>query len=197
MLRNERDIKLLNLTGHQGEVFMCIWNPLQRRIASGSADGICRLWGLDNIDDSRWSQPEGKMDVPNVVMPHCAHVGEKFKDVTSLSWSPDGRFLATGCYDGTARIWDDQGKLVFVLRGHVGPVFTIKWNKSGQYLLSGSHDKRTIVWTANTGTVYKTFELHTSPVLDVDWKDDCVFASCSSDMYVLSTYCTHPSADEG
>ena len=188
MLRNERDIKLLNLTGHQGEVFMCTWNPSQRRIASGSADGICRLWGLDNVDDSRWAQPEGKMDVPNVVLPHCAHVGEKYKDVTSLSWSPEGRLLATGCYDGTARIWDDQGRLVHALRGHVGPVFTIKWNKSGSLLLSGSHDKRTIVWAASTGTIVRTFELHTSPVLDVDWRDDSIFASCSSDMtiYVCS-----------
>ena len=160
---------------------MCIWNPRQRRVASGSADGICRLWGLEDVDELKWAQPEGKLDIPNVVMPHCAHLGEKFKDVTSLSWAPDGSALATGCYDGTARIWDQQGKLVHMLRGHVGPVFTIKWNKSGEYLLSGSHDKRTIVWSAGAGTVLKVFELHGSPVLDVDWRDNDIFASCSSD----------------
>ncbi len=36
----------------------------------------------------------------------CA--GEKYKDVTSVTWSPDGEHLATGCYDGMARVWDNQ-----------------------------------------------------------------------------------------
>ena len=44
--------KWLQLLGHQGEVFMCVWNPQYRQLASGSADGVCRLWGLQDIEAS-------------------------------------------------------------------------------------------------------------------------------------------------
>ena len=35
---------------------------------------------------------------------------EKGKDVTTLDWSGDGNVLATGSYDGLARIWSKDGK---------------------------------------------------------------------------------------
>jgi transducin (beta)-like 1 len=114
-------------------------------------------------------------------MPHTQIEGEKFKDVTSVTWSPDGTLLATGCYDGLARIWDNQGKLVTHLKEHTGPVFSLKWSRSGAYILSGSYDRRAIVWNAETGAIVKIFSLHSGPVLDVDWRDSDSFATCSSD----------------
>jgi WD40 repeat protein len=33
----------------------------------------------------------------------------KAKDVTTLEWNPDGSALATGSYDGKARIWSKEG----------------------------------------------------------------------------------------
>ena len=33
----------------------------------------------------------------------------KGKDVTTLEWHPDGATLATGAYDGRARIWTKEG----------------------------------------------------------------------------------------
>jgi len=58
-------------------------------------------------------------------MSHSQFVGERFKDVTSVTWSPCGQYLATGCYDGIARIWDNQGSLKIVLKEHTGtPLFT-------------------------------------------------------------------------
>ena len=60
-------------------------------------------------------------------------------------------FLATGCYDGIVRIWDNQGNLLTLLKEHTGPVFSLKWTKTGNYILSGSYDRRSIVWDANSG----------------------------------------------
>lgn len=53
----------------------------------------------------------------------------------------DGALLATGSYDGYARIWSTDGKLVSTLGQHKGPIFALKWNKKGNYILSAGVDK--------------------------------------------------------
>ena len=58
------------------------------------------------------------------------------KDVTSLDWNSAGTLLATGSYDGFARIWSTKGNLEQTLGQHKGPIFALKWNKSGNYILS-------------------------------------------------------------
>jgi len=50
--------------------------------------------------------------------------------------------------------------------------------------LSGSVDKSAIIWDAKTGDVRQQFEFHTAPTLDVDWRDDTSFASCSTDKMI-------------
>ncbi len=40
------------------------------------------------------------------------------KDVTTLDWNADGSLLATGGYDGLARIWSKDGGLVGTRVGH-------------------------------------------------------------------------------
>lgn len=72
------------------------------------------------------------------------------------------------------------------LRTHRGPIFSLKWNKRGNYLLSGSYDKTTIVWdvSGQNAFVKQQFDIHYAPALDVDWKDDNTFASCSTDKSV-------------
>ena len=73
------------------------------------------------------------------------------RDVTTLDWNCHGTMLATGSYDGQARIWNDNGVLLRTLSKHIGPIFSLKWNKKGDRLLSGSVDKTAIVWDPLTG----------------------------------------------
>ena len=105
----------------------------------------------------------------------------KSKDVTTLDWNFDGSLLATGSYDGIARVWNGEGELLFSLDAHEGPIFSLKWNKKGTALLSGSVDKTAIAWSAQTGEVLERFAFHTGPTLDVDWRDDESFATSSMD----------------
>lgn len=177
-------MRFLQLSGHRGEIFSCTWNPSNDTLATGSSDGVARLWELGDMDAEKWASEKGAVvKLSTAILPHCVSEGEKFRDVTSISWSPDGKLLATGCYDGTIRIWSRAGKLALLLKEHTGPVFSLKWHKSGSLVLSGSYDQRSIVWSVRTGSIVQAFFVHSAPVLDVDWRNGpgYVFASCSSD----------------
>ena len=95
-----------------------------------------------------------------------------------------GTQLATGSYDGYARIWSTTGNLVSDLKGHNGPIFALKWNRNGKYILSAGVDKTTIIWDAANAEIKQQFNFHEAPALDVDWKNDDTFASCSTDKII-------------
>ena len=174
--------EVLELNKHSSEVFMCAWNPVfTDLIATGSGDASARIWQMGGSDASGGCGSCREL-------PHGVDSSDrKNKDVTTLEWSSDGKLLATGSYDGVARVWSRTGVLVHTLSRHRGPIFSLKWNRSGNYLLSGSYDQTTIVWdvSGSSGQVVQQFNDHNAPALDVDWKDDTTFASCSTDKRVL------------
>lgn len=174
-------LEVMELSQHTSEVFMCAWNPrFTDLIATGSGDASARIWTINGPDASGGCQQ-------SILLPHGQDSSDKKnKDVTTLEWSSSGELLATGSYDGVARVWFRNGELRQTLKGHRGPIFSLKWNKRGNFLLSGSYDKSTIVWdvTGEVGFVKQQFTYHFAPALDVDWKDDMTFASCSTDKTV-------------
>ena len=186
-----RSEEVLQLNEHQSEVFMCAWNPVYTNlIATGSGDASARIWEMNDMCANAGLKN-------SIELPHGIETGDRRKkDVTTLEWSADGLLLATGSYDGFARVWDRTGTLLHTLRGHSGPIFSLKWNRKGTFLLSGSYDKTIIVWNlakdggtdkeneSGTQFIEHQFRDHEAPALDVDWKDDATFASCSSDRTV-------------
>jgi len=175
------DEQVTTLSGHTSEVFICAWSPTALQLASGSGDSTARIW---HVPEGPCGKSQlGEMADP-VVLHHFSTDKEKSKDVTTLDWNHDGSQLATGSYDGQARIWSASGTLANTLTKHKGPIFSLKWNCTGQYLLSGSVDKTAIIWDAASGEVRQQFSFHKDPTLDVDWRDADSFASCSTDRMI-------------
>ncbi|XP_048452195.1 F-box-like/WD repeat-containing protein TBL1XR1 [Rhincodon typus] len=171
--------KAMVLRGHESEVFICAWNPVSDLLASGSGDSTARIWNLSENSSGGPTQ---------LVLRHCIREGGQDvpsnKDVTSLDWNSEGTLLATGSYDGFARIWTKDGNLASTLGQHKGPIFALKWNKKGNFILSAGVDKTTIIWDAHTGEAKQQFPFHSAPALDVDWQNNNTFASCSTDMCI-------------
>ncbi|KAM3385624.1 hypothetical protein ACQJBY_009428 [Aegilops geniculata] len=166
------------LEGHSSEVFACAWSPAGSLLASGSGDSTARIW---TIPDGPCGSIQSSPASGHVLKHFKGRTNEKSKDVTTLDWNGEGTLLATGSYDGQARIWSRDGELKQTLFKHKGPIFSLKWNRKGDFLLSGSVDKTAIVWDTKTWECKQQFEFHSAPTLDVDWRNNNSFATCSTD----------------
>jgi len=68
----------------------------------------------------------------------AAHRIDKFN---SVAYSPDGRWLASGCHDKTVRLWDaESGEFIRSLRDHQNSVNNVAFSPNGRWLASGSSD---------------------------------------------------------
>ena len=72
--------------------------------------------------------------------------------VTSVSISPDGRFVAAGSPDTVVRIWDvATGEQLKQMDGHTQGVTSVAFSLDGSKVVSGSWDKSVCIWDAGIG----------------------------------------------
>ncbi len=90
-----------------------------------------------------------------------------------MAWSPDGTRLATGSWDGTAKVWDAAGgRELLTLKGHTSHVRSVSWSPDGTRLATGSEDGTAKVWDAAGGRELFTLKGHTGQVWSVAWSPD-------------------------
>jgi sugar lactone lactonase YvrE len=95
--------------------------------------------------------------------------------VWSVSFSPDGRLLASGSRDKTIKLWRvADGSLVRTLTGHTEEVLSVSFSPDGSLLASGSGywDRTVKLWRVADGSLVRTLTGHTDWVTSVSFSPD-------------------------
>jgi WD40 repeat protein len=67
--------------------------------------------------------------------------------VNTISFSPDGKYLASGSSDKTVKIWDMELKTeIITLKNHLLKVNSVAFSPDGDYFISASDDRSIKLW---------------------------------------------------
>lgn len=101
--------------------------------------------------------------------------------VNSISYSPDGKIIASASADKTIKLWHSDGQLFQTLKGHRDVVNNISFSPDGKMIASASQDKTVKLWNLK-GKLLTTLKGHTDVVNSVSFtRDNNMIASASSD----------------
>nr|VFK63065.1 MAG: WD-40 repeat-containing protein [Candidatus Kentron sp. TUN] len=96
--------------------------------------------------------------------------------VSSLAFSPDGKYLLSGSFDHTARLWEIQtGETLRVLAGHTDAIYAVGVSAPGENgeirLVTGSDDHTLRLWDG-AGNLIQVLEGHGDDVMSVAFTPD-------------------------
>jgi WD40 repeat protein len=140
------DTRLVRRTfrGHEGGVLCAALSRDGRMLATGGMDKAVRRWDVDTGQELLY------VPLPSRPEKNSEHRGP----VECVAFSPDGRTLATGGWDGEVRLWDAQtGRGLATLIGHAARVCSVAFSPDGQTLASAGFGGEVRLWDAQTGRV--------------------------------------------
>jgi len=81
--------------------------------------------------------------------------------VNSVSFSPDGKMIASGSDDNTVKLWDVvTGRELRTFSRHQSGVNSVSFSPDGKMIASGSNDNTVKLWDVVTGRELRTFSRH-------------------------------------
>jgi WD40 repeat protein len=132
--------EVATLRGHGG-VLSVTFSPDGRFLASGYEYGTVKVWEVGS-----WRE-YGAVKVWDVGSWREVATLRGHGGVLSFTFSPDGRFLASGYEYGTVKVWEvGSWREVATLRGHGSNVLSVTFSPDGKFLASGSEDGTIGIW---------------------------------------------------
>lgn len=188
------DLSVMLWDAETGRSKAMLSHPKPYRYASNSVDAV--LFSLDGktlITSSNrtvylWNvataQIKSKLIDPEVIIYDGFKKLKGFSHgdtIYSMVISGDGRTLATGSRDGTAKLWDmSSGELRATLKGHKGRVHRLAFSPDGRTLATGSDDKTARLWGVVTGQLQATLK-HRGTVWSLSFSSDSRIIATGSD----------------
>jgi hypothetical protein len=90
--------------------------------------------------------------------------------VYTISYSPNGRQVASTAKNGAVQIWDTTtGSCLWTLEGHTEEVNRILYSPQGDVVVSAGDDKTVRLWDAESGQCRGVIQDLQDDVKDIDW----------------------------
>jgi WD40 repeat protein len=177
-------------------LFQCMWNEAWWYDCAEAAKHYDPPQGGWGPDGPPWTRPEPKLStllekwrnarpkdpwMQNVQPPinqlgggEIACLRGHEDTVTSLSFSHDGRRLASGSDDGKVRIWDvESGTCLFIQRAYGNTMYTVGLSPKGDLVVSGfGIDGSISLWDVQSGSEISSVNGHDSIVNCVNFSPD-------------------------
>lgn len=161
------------LSGPRNEVTSLAFSPDGRYVVAGCYDKTAVAWDLFAGASQRPAvlpEPPGRF-----LMKHGGQV-------LSVAISPDGKMIATGCFDQTARIFnlaieDEKGQ---TLNRHLAPVAAVAWAPDSSIMAAYSIEGKLILWNPTTKQIATMHHLTaTANALVFSQNGQSVIAACN------------------
>jgi ribosome assembly protein 4 len=93
--------------------------------------------------------------------------------VNHVSFSPDGRWIASASFDKSVRLWNGfSGQHVATFRQHVQAVYMCCWSSDSRLLATASRDSTVKVYDIREGLLKRDLPGHADEVYAIDWSVD-------------------------
>lgn len=119
-----------------------------------------------NAGDNKFMNDQPKSAFDEIIRRHrriklTGHTGS----IYSISISPDKKYLISGSFDETIRLWNFVTKNTLVIyKGHFSPVLSVKFSPFSHYFASGGSDRTAKLWSVNNPGPLRLFVGHLSDV---------------------------------
>jgi guanine nucleotide-binding protein subunit beta-2-like 1 protein len=141
-----------SLYGHNGTVTSLVvgkdsnGEPL---VVSGGRDKRLIVWKLHLKNPEAVVSDNKNTDEKIVGKPFKSLSGHNHF-VSSLDISNDSKFVISGSWDKTIRLWDlNTFKTKKILKGHAKDILSVAFSADSRYIISGSMDNTLKVWNVN------------------------------------------------